>query len=293
MAARVPGPVAASVARSAARAAGATLGKRREVVMRHQRRVAGPGASEADLRRRVRTVFESYGQYWVESFRLPRQTRAAIAEAMTIDGREHLDEAFAGGRGVILAAPHLGGWDFGGAWLAVEGYRPVAVVERLEPPELFEWFAGWRRQLGLDIVPTGPDAGTAVLESLKQGRVVGLVSDRDLFGGGIPVEFFGEWTTLPAGPAMLALRTGAPLLPVAVYYTGRNHHHAVVMPPLAVAREGRLRDDVQRVTQAVSFALESLIAQAPAQWHLMQPNWPSDPGWEHGPVEPPAHKGAA
>ena len=249
--------------------------------------------TEADLRRRVREVFESYGHYWMESFRLPRQTREAITNSMTIEGRDHLDAAFNDGRGVILAAPHLGGWDFGGAWLAVEGYQPVAVVERLEPPELFEWFARWRRELGLEIVPTGPEAGTAVLESLKQGRVVGLVSDRDLFGGGIPVEFFGEWTTLPAGPAMLALRTGAPLLPVAVFYAGRNHHRAVVQPPLDVTRGGRFRDDVQRVTQAVAAALESLIAQAPGQWHLMQPNWPSDPGWKHGPVEPPAHQGAA
>jgi KDO2-lipid IV(A) lauroyltransferase len=89
------------------------------------------------------------------------------------------------------------------------------------------------------------------------------------------VEFFGERTTLPGGPATLALRSGAPILPIAVYFEG-DHRHAVVKPPLDTTRQGSLRDDVQRLTQDVARALEELIRVAPEQWHLLQPNWPSD-----------------
>jgi KDO2-lipid IV(A) lauroyltransferase len=120
---------------------------------------------------------------------------------------------------------------------------------------------------------------------------VALLCDRDITGGGIPVSFFGERTTLPAGPATLALRTGAALLPTAVYYRGWNSmlipvadHHAKVSPPINLERQGRLRDDVSRVTAELARNLERLIRVAPEQWHMLQPNWPSDPGWLHGPV---------
>jgi KDO2-lipid IV(A) lauroyltransferase len=115
-----------------------------------------------------------------------------------------------------------------------------------------------------------------VLRVLRQGGVVGLVADRDLEGNGVEVEFFGEKTTLPGGPATLALRTGAVLLPAAVYFEGRDHHRGLVLPAIDTSRSGDLRADVARVTQDLARALESLIRRAPEQWHLMQPNWPSD-----------------
>ena len=97
----------------------------------------------------------------------------------------------------------------------------------------------------------------------------------------MPVEFFGEVTTLPAGPAMLSLRTGAPIIPAAVYFTNRyNGHHALCMRPLRPQRLGNLREDVARVTQRLAEDLEYLIRRAPEQWHLFQPNWPSDPGYD-------------
>jgi phosphatidylinositol dimannoside acyltransferase len=106
--------------------------------------------------------------------------------------------------------------------------------------------------------------------------VVCLLSDRDISGDGGDVEFFGERTTLPGGPATLALRTGAALLPAAVYFQGRRDHLAIVRPPVPVERAGRLRDDVARITQVLAHEFEELIRAAPEQWHLMQPNWPSD-----------------
>ena len=91
----------------------------------------------------------------------------------------------------------------------------------------------------------------------------------------MPVEFFGEETTLPGGPALLALRSGAPLLPTAVYFEGRRRR-GIIGPPLDTTRRGKLRDDVARITQDIAVELEALIRRAPEQWHLLQPNWPSD-----------------
>ena len=121
----------------------------------------------------------------------------------------------------------------------------------------------------------------AVARALGDDHVVCLLADRDLQGTGPEVEFFGERTTMPAGPAMLSLRTGAPILPTAVYFTDRvDGHHAWVRPPLRAERvEKRLRADVDRITQDVARELEILIRRAPSQWHMFQPNWPSDPGY--------------
>jgi KDO2-lipid IV(A) lauroyltransferase len=128
----------------------------------------------------------------------------------------------------------------------------------------------------MTVVKIGPDAGKAVLGALRRNQIVCLLSDRDLTGDGVEVEFFGERTRLPGGPATVALRTGAPLLPVAVYFEERGGHHGVVQPPVPAERQGRLRDDVQRVTQELARRFEQLISTAPEQWHLLQPNWPSD-----------------
>jgi KDO2-lipid IV(A) lauroyltransferase len=114
-----------------------------------------------------------------------------------------------------------------------------------------------------------------VLDALNQNHLLVLLSDRDIGGGGVEVEFFGERTTLPAGPATLALRTGAPLFASAVYAEGHSRR-GVVRPALDTSRRGPLRDDVQRVTQDLARELEGLIRLAPEQWHLLQPNWPSD-----------------
>jgi lauroyl/myristoyl acyltransferase len=150
------------------------------------------------------------------------------------------------------------------------------VVENIEPPELLAWFAEQRAAIGIDVVTLGPDVSGTVLRALRDNRIVCLLSDRDIAGDGVDVEFFGERTTLPGGPATLALRTGATLLPAAVYFRSGRDHLGVVRPPVPVQRSGRLREDIARITQVLAHELELLIRAAPEQWHLLQPNWPSD-----------------
>ncbi len=272
----LPDAVGEPAARVVGRVASLAMPQRRRLVARNLQRVSGGTLRGAALQRAVFDTFDSYGRYWLELFRLPKDVQGPLDPGIHIDGFEHIEAGLAAGNGVILALPHVGGWDYAGAWLAQQGHPLTVVVEPVEPPELFEWFAGAREALGMTVVQLGPEAGRAVLGALRRNQIVCLLSDRDLTGDGVEVEFFGERTTLPAGPATLALRTGAPLLPAVVYFQGRGGHHGIVQPPVPAERQGRLREDVVRVTQEMAHRFEELIRAAPDQWHLLQPNWPSD-----------------
>lgn len=275
-----PGPVGQYLSGVAGTGVSLALRERREMVERHLRRV-NPGLQGRALRRAAQQAFDSYSRYWLESFRLPHLPSEVVDRGFSRDGYEHVLEGLERGNGIILALPHLGGWEWAGRWMTDQGHRLTVVVEDLENRELFDWFKRLRSNLGMTVVPVGPEAATASAKALKNNEVLCLLCDRDIQGGGIEVDFFGETTTLPGGPAMLSLRTGAPILPTGVYFEPRyNGHHAIVRPPVPAQRgDASLRDDVRRVTQALASELEVLIRRAPEQWHLFQPNWPSDPGY--------------
>jgi|TARA_B100001750_G_scaffold70053_1_gene55914 lauroyl/myristoyl acyltransferase len=272
----VPLAVAMPVARGVGRLAGRFDGDRRRLVARNLQRVVGPELNGRQLQRSVSRVFASYADYYLQSFRLPSMTTEQIVAGFSEEGYERIAEARTEGNGVILAMPHLGSWEWAAHWLTLHHGVPVGcVVETLEPPELFDWYRSFRESLGMKVVGLGPSAGVETIAMLRENRALCLPSDRHVGGAGVEVEFFGEVTMLPAGPATLALRTGAVLLPVAIY-DHRGGCHGVVRPPVVAKREGRLRDDVARVTRALAGELEILIAAGPEQWHLLQPNWPSD-----------------
>ena len=216
--------------------------------------------------------FSGYGQYWAEGAKLPALAKSTIFERFTMsEGLEYLEEARERGKGTVIALPHVGSWEWGGSFLAQLGMPMVAVAEDLDPPALFAWFKQKRESIGIRIEPLDEHAGTILIQTLKDGGVVGLLCDRDLQSNGVEVEFFGERVTMPAGPATLALRTGATLVASACYTGPGRDHFAVVTPPIPAERTGRLRDDVNRVTQSIAYELEGLIRRAPEQWHVLQP----------------------
>lgn len=277
----MPSVVAAGLAVPFGAGANFASPERRAIIERHLCRV-DPTLKGLRLRRAVQEAFDSYAKYWLESFRLPTMSKRAVAAGFRTEGySEHVVPGLEAGNGVIIALPHLGGWEWAGRWIADQGHPITVIVERIEPPELFQWFVDLRSKLGMTVVALGPDAGKAAMRALRNNHVLCLLSDRDLIGGGPEVEFFGERTTLPGGAATLALRTGAPILPTAVYFTNRiDGHFGVVRAPVPVERQGkRLRDDVARITQDLAGELEILIRRRPSQWHMFQPNWPSDPGY--------------
>lgn len=269
-----------AVARGLGRGAKYISGDRRRIVERNLLRVIGDDIAPSELSRLVDETFTSYARYYHDAFRLPAMERDVLDAGFRVDGLEHIEAAIAAdGPGPILALPHLGGWEWAGMWITqVRGWGLTAVVEPLDE-DVYEFFLDLRRSLGMQIVPLGPEVISALSSAAARNDVICLLSDRDLTGTGIEVEFFGERTTLPAGPAMLGLRLGCPILPTAVYFEeGSDGVHGVVRPPLDLTRTPgvRLRDEVTRVTQDLAHELELLIRAAPEQWHLMQPNWPSD-----------------
>ena len=280
----LPAPLAYGAAGAVSRVMAWRGGPALDMNERHMRRVLlsecvdGIEPDPALVRRWSRRTFASYARYWADGARLPYVSEAGVRARFRLEeGDDHLRAAFALGRGIVMALPHVGSWEWGGAWLALEGMPMSAVVERLEPEELFEWFSAKRTAMGLTAVPLGEGSSQAMLRALKDGRLAGLVSDRDLAGNGVEVEFFGERTTLPGGAATLALRTGAPLVPVVVYAGPGDWHTGVVHEPVDTTRRGTLREDVTRVTQNLARVFEYDIRARPEQWHLYQPNWPSDP----------------
>ena len=255
---------------------GSLFARRQAALLRsHLTRVVGP---VPDLNRRVRRMFSSYGRYWAEVFWVRPRRKPGIQSHAVVVGTEHIRDAQKKGKGIILALPHVGNWEAAGAKAQELGIPVLAVAERLPNRRLVDWFLEVRSELGIDVVLTdeGRRMTEALIRRLNGGGTVALLADRDLTGRGIEVEFFGERTTMPAGPASLADRTGAVLLPVGCYFNAKRGHTFVVHQPIQVPTEGARRERVAHVAQSLAAVLEVIIAEQPEQWHLFQPNWPSD-----------------
>ncbi len=275
--AAVPEPVALGVANRVGDVMFRVRHQHRRMVVNNLRRVLDADSSDAAvLDRWARRSFRAYARYWVEGAQLGSTSPIEVEQRTLCEGLEHLVDGMAAGKGVIMALPHVGSWEFGGAFLATQDLPMTAVAERIEPPELFDYFVEQRAAMGLTIVPLDASSGSSIMATLRRGGLVGLLSDRDLAGTGVDVEFFGEKTTMPAGPAMLALRSGASLVTGVVYSGPGADHRAVIEPPLDTTRHGSLRSDVARLTQEIATRFEGLIRRAPEQWHVFQPLWPVD-----------------
>ena len=252
----------------------ASLGGGPEQLRRNLARVVGVAPEEvpAEL---IRASLESYARYWREAFRLPSMDLSAVARRLdrVFIGGEHFANAKAAGHGAIIALPHSGNWDMAGVWVVQHFGRFATVAERLKPESLYRRFVEYRESLGFEIIPLtgGAEPPFEVLaDRLRGNGIVCLMSDRDLTARGVEVEFFGEATRLPAGPAKLALDTGAPLHPAHVYYDGDD---CVVHIYDALDTSS---GDVGAITQALADVFAGAIAEHPEDWHMLQPQWIAD-----------------
>jgi lauroyl/myristoyl acyltransferase len=224
----------------------------------------------------VRDALRSYARYWVEAFRLPSQSREQFLAGFGISP-EHRGWIKAGvdeGTGVILALPHVGNWDAAAAWVVSSGWPMVTVAERLKPEGVFRQFVAYREKLGMEVLPlTGGQRSPldALADRLGQGWVVALLGDRDLSRGGVEVKFFGGRTRMPAGPAILAIRTGAPLYAVDLSFTETQTY--AVLRPIIPPTDGPLDERVKATTQLLADAYAAGIAEHPQDWHMLQKLW--------------------
>jgi KDO2-lipid IV(A) lauroyltransferase len=261
-------------------AAGAALAARRRGpgvarLAANLRRVVGPEVSDRDLDALVRRAVRSYARYWQEAFRLPAYTRAELGKRFELYNKEYLATAVETGTGAIVALPHGGNWDAAGAWVAAQGWPITTVAERLKPEGLYERFLAFRRSLGMEIIPlTGGERPPLdiLADRLRAGSVVPLLADRDLSRHGVEVRFFGGRTRMPAGPALLALRTGAPLYVAHMWYEP-DRPVAELEGPVDVPSAGALDVRVRELTQRVADLLAAGIVRHPEDWHMLQRVW--------------------
>ncbi len=230
-------------------------------------------ANGAELDRLVTESFVSYAIYWHELFRLTRIKSDDVVQRVSFENKEVLDNAYEEGKGVILALPHIGNWELAGAWMKTQ-HTPIAVVaELLNPQALFDWFTNTRKKVGIEVFALTPDVTGELINALHSNQAVGLLCDRDISNAGIKVDFFGHPATLPGGPALIAARSGAPIIPVATYLNDDRSIHIVFDEPIRIGSEGSLRSRVEETTQIIANRLQHLIAAQPAQWHVFQPVW--------------------
>lgn len=248
---------------------------RRRLVQRHLNRVLG---ADTDVRRKSKEMFASYGRYWAEVFWLRPERKEELLEHTEVVNEEALHRSRDAGEGIILVLPHMGNWEIAGAVAVSLGIPVLAAAENLANPLITDWFVKIRNMVGIDIVLIGRGlrATGTLADRLEDGRAVALLSDRDLSGRGVPVTFFGEATTMPAGPAALADRTGAAVHVVGSYFKKGRGHRYVVADPLALPAEGSRKERIAGGVQLIADELEAMIRVAPEDWHLFVPNWPSD-----------------
>ncbi len=228
--------------------------------------VVRPEASAEELDGLVRAGMRSYLRYWQEAFRLPEWSDERIVGRVRTVNEERLRDAHAAGKGVICALPHLANYDHAGAWAGRTGMPVSTVAERLKPESLFDRFVAYRAKLGMEVLPlTGSDEHVfgVLAERLRAGGFVCLVADRDLSERGVPVEFFGRKSRMPAGPAALSVRTGAPLIPATLHYDGLD---LVITFHPPIPRDG----GPAAMTQRCADAFAEGIAAHPQDWHMLQ-----------------------
>jgi lauroyl/myristoyl acyltransferase len=255
------------------------LPRLRDTVAANQSRVSGRPPDDPLIVAASEEAFELYARYWFDTFRVRSLPHDEVRRRTTVEDLKHIDEALSAGHGCITVLPHMGNWDIAGHWLAINGYRLASVAEELRPRRLFELFLRHREDLGMRIVPLteGTHVGQKLAALLGENWIVALVADRDLTGRGVEVEMFGAARRVPAGPALLSLSTGAPLL-VCPTWTTPEGWHIRIGAPLEIERTDSLRDDVAEFTRVMATGFERAIAGRPADWHMFQPAWETDPG---------------
>lgn len=246
----------------------------RSTVSSNLARVLGQGPGSPLVQAATREAFGSYARYWYDTFRIRVIPPEEFLKRHGSTGLENIERALEGGRGAVLALPHLGNWDAAGHWLHVLGHSMTAVAEELRPKRVYELFLEHRRALGMGIVPLSDSRKVAddLVRLLGANELIALVCDRDLKNRGIEVTMFGETRRMPAGPALLSLATGSPLLPCATYDTEEGWS-VVIGAPLEIERSGDRRKDAVALTQRLAEEFERAISAAPAQWHMFQPAW--------------------
>jgi KDO2-lipid IV(A) lauroyltransferase len=221
-------------------------------------------SSGVELEQLLDRAMRSNLRYWIDTFRFPSWTPARIRSTVEVVNRSTFDTLIARGEGLVIALPHSGNWDHAGAFFSADGHPVVTVAEHLKPERLFRKFLAYREAMGMEVLDLDGRVTKTLQDRLREGRLVALVSDRDLSASGVEVSFFGRRAKFPAGPAKLALETGAPLITAHITYTEIG---------IAVHFSDRIETQgksVEDIVQSIAENFEHEIDKRPEDWHMLQ-----------------------
>lgn len=239
-----------------------------------------PDFTEAQLERAVKKGMRSYLRYWCDTFRLPLWSGEEIVSRVTVINDEYLRDALAEGKGAIVSLPHAGNWDHAGAYYCETGAPVVTVAEHLEPERLFKQFLAYRESLGMEVLDASARSLAVLSKRLREGRLIALVADRDLSKNGVSVNFFGHQARMPAGPATLSIKTGAPLLTAFVRYIDTGIEIAFE-PRIQIPDAGTQSEKVAAMIQESATRLEGHLLDHLTDWHMLQRIWVDGDFKEH------------
>lgn len=228
-------------------------------------------AGHPRVRRAARRAFRNYAKYLVDVMRLESLASNEVADLVEIDNLELLDEARSRGHGVLFCTVHVGGMDLIAPALHRHGHQMHVVADDTTYGRLYEHLRAIRARHGLILI--GWRNLRALFRALREGANLVLFCDGGYREGDVPVEFLGEPTTFPAGPATLSARSGAPMLPVACSRLPDERFRTRGLPLITAASDEPA--EIYRATQALADALGSVIAEDPGQWYMFRPVWPA------------------
>ena len=230
-----------------------------------------PDKDPAAMDQLMQSAVSSYMRYWCDTFRSPDWSKERIFATVTVTREELLTGPMKDGRGVVVTLPHAGNWDHAGAYFCAMGFPLVTVAERLKPEALFNKFLEYRQNMGMEVLSTDSKAMGTLMQRARDGALIALVADRDLSRSGVDVNFFGHPARMPAGAALLAVRTGIPLITAFVTYTKSGID--IEFNSVSIPTEGAETERVSKVVQNCADYFAKGIASAPQDWHMLQRIW--------------------
>ena len=228
--------------------------------------------NDLELEKLTKDGMRSYLRYWCDTFRFPGWNQERILATTKTDNENFLRDPVIQGRGVIVALPHAGNWDHAGAYFCSTGIPLTTVAEHLKPEKLFQKFLSYREAMGFEVLDLNSRSIATLSQRLRQGKLVALVADRDLTASGIEVILAGETAKFPAGPALLSIKTGAPLITAYVKYEGRGIR-IIFEGEIAIPTVGSDNEKVAAMTQVVADRFYNQIKASPTDWHMLQRIW--------------------
>ena len=228
-------------------------------------------ASKTEIEQLLHRGMASYMRYWCDTFRFPDWSRDRIISSVTVSNEELLIGPMQKGQGVIVALPHAGNWDHAGAYFCAKGFPLVTVAERLKPEALFQKFLSYRQKIGMEVLSLDSRSIVTLLQRAREGRLIALVADRDLTKSGIDVRFFDGKARMPAGPALIAVRTGTPLISAYVSYSETGIH--IDFKSISLPEDGDETARIAGTVQLCADSFEESIAKYPQDWHMLQRIW--------------------